>query len=60
MIPFGSPDTAVDLADRMSNLYTSTPSPTSQPEPGMVPMSAESYPQLDVQIVSSVCCIMMD
>uniref|UniRef100_T1GRU9 Nbr1 FW domain-containing protein n=1 Tax=Megaselia scalaris TaxID=36166 RepID=T1GRU9_MEGSC len=57
MIPFGSPDTAVDLADRMSNLYTSTPSPTSQPG-GTVPMSAESYPQLDVQIVT--CCIMMD
>lgn len=50
MIPFGSPDTAVDLADRMSNLYTSTPSPTSQ-QPGLVPMSAESYPQLEVAIV---------
>lgn len=50
MIPFGSPDTAVDLADRMSNLYTSTPSPTSQ-QTGLVPMSAESYPQLDVAIV---------
>lgn len=58
MIPLGSNDTAVDLADRMSNLYTSN-SPSSQ-QSGIVPMSADIYPQLDVQVVLSPSCIMMD